>query len=197
MKKINKKRIISYLIDIIFVLAIFSIISYFIKDSKELIDLKIKYNNLTDVYLENTLTFSKYFSDYSKITYQIDRNSIHLYIIELLLIIIYFVIIPYITNGYTLGKYLMKIKITEKTKNKISLISLIKRAFIINGMGFILTSLILLFITSNETFFISITILGILQILLVIISVFMIIYKEGKCGFHEKISKTKVIEVTK
>ena len=47
---------------------------------------------------------------------------------------IYWIFIPYLSNGQTLGKYILNIKIVDKSRNRLSIIQLIKRT-----IGYILT----------------------------------------------------------
>ena len=71
--------------------------------------------------------------------------------------------------------------------------SLLIRNIVINGLGSLLTSLVCIFILPGKLYFIVTSIFGIIQILLVIISGFMVLYRKDKRGLQDIFSKTKVV----
>lgn len=191
---INKKRFLAYIIDMLLILSIMMIITYFFKNNPNILENQKQLNILNEQYIKNEIPFSSYFNDYSKYVYQIDKNNLVVNIINIIIMILYFIILPYKTNGFTLGKYIMKIKIEEKDKKNIKLKTLTIRTFVINGLLFLILSLINLLIFKNQTYFVLLTILGFLQILLVIISCFMVIYRHDLCGLQDILSKSKVVK---
>ena len=88
----------------------------------------------------------------------------------------------------------MGIKIKPK-KEKLTLTALIIRNIIVNGLGYTLLSIILLFIFPSNLYFIILSILGIIQFLLVITSCFMIIYRKDLRGLEDIFSQTNVVSI--
>lgn len=189
------KRFLAYLIDMIFILSIIMLISYFFKNNINILEAQKNMNVLNEEFIRSEIDFNEYFNTYSNLTYQIDKNNIIITIINLIIMILYFIILPYITNGKTLGKYILKIKIKEKDKEHIGFKTLIIRALIIDGLLFLILSLLNILIFKDNIYFILLTISGIFQILLVIISGFMVIYKHDLRGLQDILSESTVISM--
>ena len=101
------KRIIAYIIDFIFISAILMIVSYFIPKNSNVEFLNKDINDLTEQALNGEITFSSYASEYSNYLSSIDSANVVYNVVSVLIIIIYYVIIPIIFKA-TLGKYRMK-----------------------------------------------------------------------------------------
>ena len=187
------KRIIAYCIDIIIVVIIIMAIGNFIKIPEQTLKLQSTLNKLNDAVLSDEITFKDYMDGYTNIIYNVDKEKIAFSILNFIVIFLYFVIVPLITKGKTCGKYLMKIKVKNKNKDKINFLGLLIRNFIINGLGYLLIQMILVNVVKPGNYFYILTILAIIQILLVIISVFMVKYRKDKRGLHDIISGTVVI----
>ena len=112
-------------------------------------------------------------------------------IIGTLLIIVSFVIIPIINNNQTLGQKLLKI-----SKNKpLRIDDLVGRAVIVNGLGYMIFMFIILYLTSDNIYFILINILGFFQLLMIIINSFMVIYSKEKRGIADYFTNTRIEEI--
>ncbi len=186
------KRFIAYLIDFVFVMSIMMIINYFlIKIDNTFIMNNI--NDITEKYLENRISFSKYFEQYSIYLNELDKRNIIFNLINFLLIFLYFVILPIVTNGKTLGKSILKIKIKRKDNKKLNIINTMIRSIITVGLLYMLVSFITLYLVDSKIYFLILIILGFIQILLVIISGFMILYRHDKRGLQDILSKSNVI----
>lgn len=186
-----KKRFKAYLIDMFVLLIILFFVSNLFY-SEKVIMLNNTLSELNELYIKGNLVLSKYLSEYSLLMYEIDLNNALYSIINAFFIIGYFVMIPYYRNNQTFGQKLMKIKLTSD--DEVTIKSLMIRNIIINGLGYMLISLSFLFIIPKSLYFIVISILGIIQLLIVIRSCFMIIYKEDKKGVQDVLSNTYFIE---
>lgn len=193
MKKIIKRGI-SYLIDITIVFLIIILLNAVIPKTEEYFNIQSQINSINEDMMKENINFSTYFNEYSHLIYKLDKNSILEYIVILIVIHIYFIFIPYLTGGKTLGMYFFHLKVVEKSADKISLMALWIRNFIWNGIFYYLLLFICLILLKDKIYFISTIILGIIQILLVIISIFMIIYRKDCRGLHDIFSNTKIKE---
>lgn len=193
MKKIIKRGI-SYLIDITIVFLIIILLNAVIPKTEEYFNIQSQINSINEDMMKENINFSTYFNEYSHLIYELDKNSILEYMVILIVIHIYFIFIPYLTGGKTLGMYFFHLKVVEKSTDKISLMGLWIRNFIWNGIFYYLLLLICLILLKDKIYFISTIILGIIQILLVIISIFMIIYRKDCRGLHDIFSNTKIKE---
>lgn len=193
MKKIIKRGI-SYLIDITIVFLIIILLNAVIPKTEEYFNIQSQINSINEDMMKENINFSTYFNEYSHLIYELDKNSILEYIVILIVIHIYFIFIPYLTGGKTLGMYFLHLKVVGKSMDKISLMGLWIRNFIWNGIFYYLLLFICLILLKDRIYFISTIILGIIQILLVIISIFMIIYRKDCRGLHDIFSNTKIKE---
>lgn len=191
MKAKTYKRFLAYVLDILILSIIFMLIYYFLPTNYEVQELNHSLASINEQVLNNQIEFNEYFNMFSQVTYQLDKANILYSGFNILLVCIYFVIVPVLTEGYTLGLYIFGLKITKKDK-KISINDLLIRNLITNGLLYMIISLILVSLVNAKTYFIMITILGFIQILLVIISTFMILYRKDKRGLQDIISKTTI-----
>lgn len=187
------RRLIAYLIDFAFIAAILMILANFIPKSADFDFLNQDMNALTEQAMNNEITFESYLREYTNYLREIDKVNVLYNSISLIIIIIYYSIIPIFTSC-TLGKYIMKLKIERKDKKKLNFYNLILRSIIDQGLLLSLITIIMAQLVSNKTYLITIFILGIIQILLVIISGFMILYRRDARGLQDIISNSKIVK---
>lgn len=180
------KRFLSYLLDMFIIF----IILFLIKQLLPVNNYEIELNNLNELYIEKKIDSGLYLNQFISITHNIDKQNFGINLFGAFLIIINFIIIPYLTKGQTIGQKLFKLKIKKKN---LEIEDLVGRAVIINGLGYLLFMFIILFIATNKIYFILINLLGFLQILVVIINAFMVLYY--KKGIADKITKTRIEEI--
>ena len=182
------KRLLSYLIDMLIILIIVSLIKQFFPVNKYEIEL----NNLNENYFAQKIDINQYFTSIKTLTHNIDKNNIVINIVNTILLVVLFVIVPMISKGQTIGQKLLKLKIV---KDDIKLEDYVGRAVIINGLGYMFFMLIILYLTNDDIYFILINLLGFLQILVVIINGFMVLYSKDKCGIADKFTSTRIEEI--
>ena len=187
----TKKRVLAYLIDFIMLLIITSIISNLLTGN-QLNLLNIKSTELMEQLFRNEINMTAYINHYSVIFSEMDKHKLIINIITLIYMILYFIVLPYISKGKTLGKKILKIKINKKN---IKIKDYIIRSFIINGTLYLLLLIILNIILPPVSYFITVTFLSIIQIIMVITSYFMILYK-GK-GLEDILTSSSVIDEVK
>ena len=191
MKSNTFRRFSAYLIDLMIIGLIFIIIYYFLPQNSEIQNLNHNLAFQNEQLLNHTIRYSDYFHCFSKITYQLDQMNILYSGLNILLISFYFIIIPLLNKGRTLGLYIVGLQI-KSNKKSLNIFQLFIRNFVANGLLYLMLSFLFVHFIKNETYFIAITILGIIQILLVIISIFMIIYRKDKRGLQDILSQTKI-----
>ena len=187
------KRLGAYILDAIIVSLIFSVLTMFIKESNNLINLNNQLNTISENFINKTKTMKEYFNQYSSIEYLISKEMFLQNLFSLILMIGYFVILPYYYNGQTIGKKLMKIKIV-KEDDKLTINDLALRSLLSNGIAMTFIELALIFLIKDTAYFITISILSFIQFLLVITSIFMILYRKDKKALHDIVCKTLVVD---
>jgi uncharacterized RDD family membrane protein YckC len=188
-----KKRLKAYLIDIS-ILAIILFTISLILPNQGMARLSNYFSELNELFIKGDITLLTYLKEYSLVVHKIDLSNVTLSIINSFFIIVYFVLYPFYKNGQTIGQKFMSIKIISENNNRPSVQSLMIRNLIINGLGYMIISLSLLYLIPKMFYFLVISILGIIQLMIVIRCCFMIIYKEDKKGLQDVISKTYFIE---
>lgn len=190
MKVSLKTRSLAYLVDIIIIISLSFLIELFLPVSNKQLLIEENISKLSESYLREEISFTSYIEEYSILSNQLGRENVVIYIIYFVLIFIYFNIIPLWFSGKTIGKYILRIKI-ENTKPLF--VTLLIRNLLINGIGFFILLLLCLYLVPDKFYLFSVSILSIIQILLVIRSVFMIKYRNDKRSLEDILSYSKVV----
>lgn len=190
MKASLGKRATAYLIDLTVLLVILGLINILYKP--DISDLNADTGTLTLAYAEGDVTFNTYMTDLSSIYKQIDIKNIFLNIINVLFIIGYFIVLPYLNGGKTIGKLLMKIEVRSRSNQPLTLTKLIVRNLIINGLIYFIAVIFCALFIPENIYFTVITALGLIQIGLLSASVIMVLYRKDKKGLHDLIAGTWV-----
>lgn len=187
------KRTIAYLIDLLFITSFMMIITYVLPQDLKSQKIKTEIDQIGEAYASSEMDQMTYFMTLSSLEKKLDQKEAILVVIDSILIVIYYIIIPYFF-GTTLGRQLMKLKLTNIEGNKISLMSLFLRVFIMNGL---FASILIVFgiLVIPENFYLSfVSILAILQVLTLIVSFFMIKYRRDSLGLEDIFSHSRVIK---
>lgn len=190
-----KKRLLSYIIDICILSFILFIINMFIPIGSNVQNLNDELLGINNSFLNSEVGIHTYISQYSGVVYSIDKEMFLSSLVSVIVSILYFVVYPLYNNGQSFGKKLNNIKIVSDNDNDVSANSLIFRYLLMDGIGVSIISMCSLFIFKDFNYLIITSILGFLQFLVVIISVFMVLYRNK--SLPDLVAGTKVIEVKK
>ena len=194
MKKANfGKRFTAYMIDVLLLWLTLFAVKLIIPTSELYINTDKALTLISENFVVGKISLSTFLSGYADLIRITDKEQLFLSLANVIFILIYFCGIPYFFDGQTIGKKLMGIKIARKDNECLTLNSLLIRNIIINGLGSLLVSLVCIFILPGKLYFIVTSIFGIIQILLVIISGFMVLYRKDKRGLQDIFSGTKVV----
>ena len=192
-----KKRFFSYAIDILILITISYVIGFIIPVSDSVDVLNNELISINDNFLNGELGVRTYISQYSSVFYSIDKEMFLSSLINVFISILYFVVYPLYNGGSTIGKKINGIKIVSNDGSDVVVNSLIYRYLLMDGIGVSIISMCSLFIFRDLNYLIISLILGFLQILVVIISIFMVLYRHDFKSLPDLIAGTKVIEVEK
>lgn len=188
MKDVTRRRILAYLFDMLLMMLFMQLVSYILKPAGNLVLLTNELNTLYETILKGHLPLSNFIHQFIEILRPLDIASGTYSVINIMYIIIYFIIIPYLFDGQTLGKYLNKIKVEDY-----NLVSLIVRNFLTTSLAYTLICMMLMYLVGNLTYFIVVLILTIIQLVALFISFFMVLYRRDGRGLHDIITNTKVV----
>ncbi|MEG0025971.1 MAG: RDD family protein [Bacilli bacterium] len=192
-----KKRLLAYLLDCVFLIIIATIISLFIPINDNVKVLNQELTTIQNNYLKHDIKYTQYFNGSAEIIKDLDQQQIIFYLITAILMIGYFVIWPYYHQGQTMGKKKMQIKIVNNNNQAVTINTLLIRSMIITGLGYMLITMLLVYLLPSQNYYLTISILSFMQMIIIITSGFMILNRANKKGIHDLIVKTKVIEVEK
>lgn len=183
----NIRRFSAFLIDALVILLIFMLL-YFFLPTNDSINISDNITKLTEKVLNSEMGRINYFEEFSRNMYLLDHSRVVFNGINAMIIMLYFILVPIMTKGYTLGLYITGLKL----KGDLSVKNLFLRNLIATGLLYLILSIILVYATKDTLYFVLLSILGIIQFLLVIISTFMIIYRKDKKGLQDIISSIEV-----
>ena len=194
MKRANFwKRFTAYMLDVLLLWIALFIVELIIPRSDLYFETDKALTLISENFVIGKMPLTTFLSNYADLIRIADKEQVFLSLANVIFVLIYFCGIPYFFDGQTIGKKLMSIKIARKDNECLTLNSLLIRNIIINGLGSLLISLVCIFILPGKLYFAVTSIFGIIQILLVIISGFMVLYRKDKRGLQDIFSKTRVV----
>ena len=186
---ITIKRFLGYVIDM---LIVFIFVFFINKMLPNQYDNQI--DSLNQQLYEEKIDNDTYFDSYKHLLHEHDKEDFVLNICTTILLICFFVLVPY-CFGQTIGQKIFKIKIIPNDDDKFMLDDLIGRSIVANGLGYMIFMLIILFIVSDNLYFILINLFAFLQFLVVIISAFMVLYSYEHLSIADKFTNTRIEEI--
>lgn len=190
MKANLRKRVFCYILDFFIIAIIGWILSMVVPKSTEYISAQNDMSILSERYLNSEISFSEYFNQYSILAKEIDQNNILYVSIYFVSVLIYFIVVPLYLKGRTLGMLLLKLTVKDKSKNLFKVVLI--RGIVAYGVLYYLFGLMILLVP-GRLYFIILTILAIIQILVVIYSIFMIKYRDDKRSLADILSNSNIL----
>lgn len=185
-----KRRLVAYLFDMIVLMGILMLIYYFLPESHNITVLNQEFDHVNDLLFSNNISFGSYLTRVASIMQELDKERILYSLINAVYIIVYFVIIPFKTKK-TFGMYLMGLKYESKDQSY-SVDDLLVRSMITCGLLYLLASLVLIYVLPSIAYFLTNIIFAIIQISLVVISFFMVLYRKDHRGLQDLWSRTVI-----
>lgn len=191
-----KQRMIAYVIDLLIVGLLLGMIITMKEKDEKVMQLRSDWNIVSELYGSGEMKFLDYFERATLISQEIDQECAIYSIFNICFILGYFVLLPLLWHGQTLGKRLMKIQVVSANKEKLTVMNYLIRNIILNGLGYMILVLLFLYILPNKMYFVIESIFSFIQIALVIISIFMVLYRKDKRGLHDILGGTKVVSMS-
>ena len=195
MKPQSYKRIIAYFIDIIIVTVISSLLTFNIYDSKSYQKQTNDYVQLINDYTNQKINEKEFKDKTNDVVYNINRETIVITIVNVVMTTIYFVVIPYFMEGATLGKKLMNLKIVSIKNDKINMNQFLIRSLLINGIIMNILTILLMLFASKSIYLKFNDVITYTFGTFYIISFIMILYRKDGRGLHDLLGNTKVIQL--
>ena len=189
-----KRRFLAYIYDVCILVLILLLTSYFLPVSEKKKNLSEELSTLEKNYLEEKITDKEFISSYNTIRYEMDKENVPYSIMNVLYVLLFFIYIPLKNDCMTIGGSKLGVRI-KKNKGSLTTNDLVIRNTIVNGLAYMLLSILLLYFLPKNVYFYVMIILGFIQFTLVIISAFMVLYRHDRKGLQDLFSKSSIEEV--
>ena len=146
-------------------------------------------------YQNKKIDIKTYVNRTSDISYDMAKESGLTSIITIAIAVIYYVIYQLKSNGQTLGKKIMKIKVIKQDDGELTMNDMLFRAFLSNAIIFDIVILCFTLFTSKNVYFYGVGLFQGIEYLTIFISCIMILSSNTKQAIHDKLVKTEVIKV--
>lgn len=188
------QRLFAFLIDILIVYFVASFISMPFLDTDKTKKLSDDALEIRDKFTSNEIDSNTFLSEYGTITYKIARASGVYSIATILIEILYYVVFQINFEGQTLGKKLMKIKV-KSDEGDLFMNQMIFRSFLANFILLDIISFVFMLFIPKSIYMYVTSIFELIQYLIVIISIFMIIYSKDGRSIHDRLTHTRVVRL--
>ena len=193
-KALFVQRFIAFLLDIFILSSIASLISYPFLDTKSINKLNNESNELIEKYTAKEIDMNTYAVEVKNIGYQLSQKQGVVSLVTLFLSVLYFIVYQYYNNGQTVGKKLMKIRVSSSTNKEITMNSFIFRSLIINSILVDMISFAIVIFGNETAYFYGVAICGIIKYTLLLICGFMVMWSKSGMGLHDRIAHTTVVK---
>lgn len=188
-------RVLAYLIDIMIVTVLSTLFISIVPENKNYKAYLTEYQQLQSSFLEGNMDSDEYVNKTAEIVYDIDYNNVLPMIMEVGVLILYFIVFQFYNKGQTIGKRLLRIRVISEDDGEVSMNQYILRSFIVPSIiSKMLIIALVLFMGREYYYYASFTVQGI-QTVLIIVSIFMVMYSNTGRGLHDRLAKTKLIMV--
>lgn len=189
------ERICAIILDMLIVSTIASLVVFPFLDSKAITKLNNQALEVIDSYDENKINTETYFSERISILYQTARTNGIVTIIQIIIMILYFMVYQFYNDGQTIGKKIMKIKVVNNDEDMpLTMNNIVIRSLIINSILMNMISLSFAIFSEQYVYFYGVFIFEVIQYAVIVISLLLIIIGKQGRGVHDMIARTKVIK---
>lgn len=188
------ERLGAFIIDFILISFIASIITYPINTGSNYQKLSKEATTTMEKYTDGKISAKTYMSRSADISYDMAKESGLSTIITIIIYSLYFIVYQFKMSGQTIGKKILKIKISKTDNSELSINDIMFRSLLID---FILFDILVLCITlfgTKDIYFYGTGIIEFIQYGIIFISAIMILSRKDKCGLHDIIAHTQVIK---
>lgn len=186
-------RLIAYIIDAIIISIVASGILMFVPQSENYSKYLEESKQLQTDFLEEKISSNEYMNRLMDVVYDIDYSSVISMIVEVVVIILYFVVFQCYNKGQTIGKKLMHIRVVSNDDSELTVNHYLMRSVIINSLFLnILIIGMVLFMNRQLYGYFSYVLQGI-QVVVIIVSAFMVMCRSDGRGIQDYLGNTKVI----
>ena len=187
-------RLIAYIIDIFLISLVCSGILFFVPRNENYQKYVKEYKQIQTDFISEKITYDEYFNKSIDVVYDIDYSNVLPMILEIGLIILYFVVFQFYNKGQTFGKRLMKLRVVSVKDKELTLNQMAYRSLIINSIFINLLILGSLLFLGREYYYYASVSLQFLAGVIILTTLVMVLFRKDGRGLHDVIAGTKVIQ---
>jgi len=190
------KRAFAYLLDFLIVTMVVSLLSYVPIFNPKRVEYSEKYNellNVRDQYLENQISEGEFQEAFEPIAYEIYRLNFNYMVIDLVIVLFYFGVLPYFLEGQTIGKKLFQLKIVGKNGEKLSIINYLLRAIVLCNILISILEQVVVHVMDVSNYYNVYNQVNMVGTIILYIILFMTLVRKDGRGLHDFVGGTKVI----
>ena len=136
---------------------------------------------------------NSYNDQFYDINYSLEKNMMIYNVIYIVMIVIYFGVLPIFTNGQTIGKRLLRLKVVTKDGKDAGFVRYTVRSLILYQSVFTIIQMILVGTLSVDNYYTVIDFVTIARDLVYYVILFMVMVRIDGRGLHDFIAGTKVV----
>ncbi len=194
-KKVKfSKRLSAYLIDYLIVSLVAALIASAFIDSDKMLELNSRLEKVTEEVTTSLEIDELRYEEYIDVCYDMARYQGIVTLVELVVIIGYYVVYQIYNGGQTIGKKLLKIKVIS-TKDDLTMNQMIFRTCLSTGLLVNLISLVLISFVSKYAYFYGMSMVEFTFYLVFLISAGMVMVNKNGLAIHDKLFNTEVVRI--
>ena len=188
------QRFAAFILDVFIVSMVASMIAYPFLDMNSIDKLSESSTQIVEDYMKQEISIEEYTNESISVSYEMARKQGILSLITIFLNILYFVVFQIKNDGQTIGKKLLKIKVSSNDGNQLTMNQMIFRSLIINSILIDMVNFCVLLFTNQMAYFYGVGILSMVQFIMIAASGFMVMFSEKRQGIHDLIAHTDVVK---
>lgn len=188
------QRFAAFILDVFIVSMVASMIAYPFLDMNSIDKLSESSTQIVEDYMKQEISIEEYTNESISVSYEMARKQGILSLITIFLNILYFVVFQIKNDGQTIGKKLLKIKVSSNDGNQLTMNQMIFRSLIINSILIDMVNFYVLLFTNQMAYFYGVGILSMIQFTIIAASGFMVMFSEKRQGIHDLIAHTDVVK---
>ena len=187
-------RLVAYIIDVTLVSIVCSGILFLFPKNENYSKYLKEYQEVQTNFIDNKIEADEYIHKVADITYDIDYSNVLSMIVEVVLLILYFIVFQCYNKVQTFGKKLMKLRVVNNNGNELTLNQVTCRALIIDSILINLFMIAALLFSGRNYYYYASLSLQILSGIIIFVTLMMIFFRKDGRGLHDVVTGTKVIQ---
>ncbi|MCI5966954.1 MAG: RDD family protein [Tenericutes bacterium] len=187
-------RAIAYIIDVLLVSIVCTGVLLLIPKNDTYEQYYKEYEQIQSDFISEKIDSREYLDKSKDIIYGLNSNNVISMIVEVVLIILYFIVFQFYNKGQTLGKKLMKIRVVSVKNGELSLDQVTYRALIVNSILFNILAIGAVLFAGKSYYYYAYSGIQLLSSTVFFITILMILFRKDGRGLHDVIAGTKVIQ---